>query len=129
MDEWVREKREQCRLYEERQEQQERKEREKKQIADARAETTRQMKNYCHYERQEVLRLQKEIKSLEKTISTAECRAYAFNTTNKMFGYEERKQVRPELTAKLENLKEQLKVAEEKYKVKRKEFYATRRTR
>lgn len=126
MDEWVREKREQHRRYEELQEKRERKEREQKEIARKRAESTRQMKSYCYDERKEVLRLQKAISALEKTINTAECWAFAFNATNQMFGYEERKQVRPELTAKLENLKEQLKVAEEKYKAKRKEFYATR---
>lgn len=127
MDDWVRQKDELCRRYEARQELQERKERERKEVARKRTETARQIKSYCRLERQEISRLQKEIRSLEKIITTAECWVAAFNSTNKMFGYAERKQVSPKLTAQLEISKERLKVAEEKYKQKRKDFYATRR--
>lgn len=104
-----------------------RKEKEKKEIAIKRAETIRQMKTYCFSEYKEVSKLKRAIKKLEKTISTTQCLAFALNVTNEMFGYEERKQVNPDLTISLEKLKEDLKIAEEKYKLKRKEFYAKRR--
>ena len=102
--------------------------------AKKRAETTRQMKSYCWEERAEIKGIKKRIKGLENAISLAQCFASAFNATNEMFEqvqggeeYKARKQVNPELTAKLDELKEQLKTAQDKYKAKRKEFYSKRR--
>lgn len=100
----------------------------KEEIARKRAETARQMKSYCYTERKEVARLQKAVKSLESAIRSREIWAESINAVNEMFEYSGRMpQVDTQHYVKLDNLKEQLKVAEEKYKAKRKEFYENRR--
>lgn len=100
----------------------------KKEIAQKRTETARQMKSYCYVERKEVERLQKAVKSLETAIRERERFAESVNEVNEMFGYSGRiPQIDPQRYTELDNLKEQLRVAEEKYKSKRKEFYSKRR--
>lgn len=100
----------------------------KKEIARKRAETARQMKSYCYAERKQVARLKKAVKSLETAIREREIFAESVNEVNEMFGYSGRiPQLDPQCYAELDFLKQQLKVAEKKYKAKRKEFYANRR--
>ena len=96
----------------------------KKEIAQKRAETARQMKSYCYAERQEVVRLEKAVKSLESAIHEREIFAESVNAVNEMFGYTGRiPQVDSQLYVKLDELKKQLRMAQDKYKAKRKEFY------
>jgi len=82
---------------------------------------------YCYKERHEVKRLKKAIKSAEAAISIAETFASAFNITNEMFGYSERKKVNQEAKDHLDNLKEQLNDAEKALKKKRKECKNTQK--
>lgn len=79
------------------------------------------IKLYCISEQYEVKRLKKELASYEKAASLADSFATAFNITNKMFGYAERKVVNPQITAKINELKEQLEIAKRKLKDKQKE--------
>lgn len=79
------------------------------------------IKLYCISERCEVKRLKKELASYEKAASLADSFATAFNITNKIFGYDERKVVNPQITTKINELKEQLKIAQRKLKEKQKE--------
>lgn len=124
IEEWVRQKNLQILAYEEVEDIQARVLEQKRERQRKRKETTAQMKSYCWKERAEIKGIKKRIKAFEKAKSFAECMAIAFNSTNQIFGYEERKQVNPKLTSELDNLNEQLKTAEEKYKAKRKEFYS-----
>lgn len=88
-------------------------------------EITRQkreyIKLYCISERCEVKRLKKELASYEKAASLASSFATAFNVTNEMFGYAERKTVNPQITTRINELKEQLEIAQRKLKEKQKE--------
>lgn len=53
--------------------------------------------------------------------------AEAINFTNEMFRYKERKQVKPEISAEVKRLEEEVALAKEKYNAKRTEFYAKRK--
>lgn len=85
----------------------------------------RYLKTYCFSENYEVKRLKKELKSYERAASLADSFATAFNITNEMFGYNERKQVNPVLTSKIESLKKELETANQKLKEKQKECRST----
>lgn len=79
------------------------------------------IKLYCISDRCEVKRLKKELASYEKAASLADSFATAFNITNEMFGYDERRQVNPALASKIESLKKELEIAKQKLKEKQKE--------
>ena len=76
---------------------------------------------YCYSEKHDVKSLKKQIKRYESIDRFADSIATAFNITNEMFRYPERKEVNPEITEKLKSLREQLKKAEQKLKDKQKE--------
>lgn len=76
---------------------------------------------YCYSEKHDVKSLKKQIKSYESIERFADSIATAFNITNEMFRYPERKEVNPEIAEKLKSLREQLKKAEQKLKDKQKE--------
>ena len=80
---------------------------------------------YCAAERAEVKLLKKRIRSEEKVLSLADSIVSAFNATNEVFGYSERKRINPIAKAEIENLKNQLKDAENRLKKKRKECRKT----
>lgn len=99
-----------------------REEREKKKRKNEIAKRKRQYLNiYCYSEKHDVKSLKKQIKSYESIERFADSMAVAFNITNEMFRYPERKEVNPEITEKLKSLREQLKKAEQKLKDKQKE--------
>lgn len=99
-----------------------REEREKKKRKNEIAKRKRQYLNiYCYSEKHDVKSLKKQIKSYESIERFADSMATAFNITNEMFRYPERKEVNPEITEKLKSLREQLKKAEQKLKDKQKE--------
>jgi len=79
------------------------------------------IKLYCISERCEVKRLKKELASYEKAASLASSFVSAFNITNEIFGYAERKTVNPQITTRINELKEQLEIAQRKLKEKQKE--------
>lgn len=127
MGDWIKEKREQIERIEAREQERVLKQKAKDEAARKRAETTRQMKSYCHNEIQSVKFYEELVKATESDIKTAECMVFAFNTTNEMFGYSQRKEVAPYLFRVLEEAKQKLVLAQEAYESKRKEFYSKRR--
>lgn len=129
MDKWVENVNQARKQFDEIEERKQAEELRKKEIARKRAETARQMKSYCYAERQEVARLKKAVESKQWNIRHEEDSIDAINFANLMFEYKGLQlQVEPRLYAELDNLKEQLKMAQDKYKVKRKEFYNNRRS-
>lgn len=99
-----------------------REEREKKKRKNEIAKRKRQYLNiYCYSEKHDAKSLKKQIKSYESIERFADSIATAFNITNEMFRYPERKEVNPEIAEKLKSLREQLKKAEQKLKDKQKE--------
>lgn len=99
-----------------------REEREKKKRKNEIAKRKRQYLNiYCYSEKHDVKSLKKQIKSYESIERFADSIATAFNITNEMFRYPERKEVNPEITERLKSLREKLKEAEQKLKDKQKE--------
>ena len=91
------------------------------------ADTRRRMRNYCITEIVKIKAIKKQIKSLEKVKSFAESLAFAVNTTNELFKYEERVKPKSQFDIEIERLKTELEAAEQAYKDKRKEFYAWNR--
>lgn len=83
------------------------------------------LKAYCSSESYEVKRLRKELKSYESATSLADSFATAFNITNEMFGYVERRQVNPAFASKIESLKKELEIAKQRLKEKQKECRKT----
>lgn len=81
----------------------------------------RYINSYCISERLTVKSLKKQIKSYENVERFARSLAVAFNTTNEMFRYSERKEVNPAITEKLQTLREELEKAEQNLKDKQKE--------
>lgn len=79
------------------------------------------LKIYCIAERCEVKQLKKELNNYERAVSFANSFATAFNITNEMFGYSERKEVNPALASKIESLKKELEIAKQRLKEKQKE--------
>lgn len=105
---------------------QQRKEREKikqeKQQKQAIANKKRNyLKSYCYQEAKVIKDLKSQIKYYEELISKANIKSKAFNLTNEMFGYDNRAVINPELELKLNQLKDELKVAEIHLKEKQKE--------
>lgn len=76
------------------------------------------LNNYCSKELYRVKQIKQLIENREKLVQTANDLAFAFNTTNEMFGYSEKMQVNPRLNNQLEILKEKLQVAENDLKEK-----------
>lgn len=81
----------------------------------------RYVNSYCISERLTVKSLKKQIKSYENVERFARSLAVAFNTTNEMFRYSERKEVNPAITEELQTLREELEKAEQNLKDKQKE--------
>lgn len=128
MDKWVEDVIQTRKQYDEIEERKQAEILRKKEIARKRAETARAMRSYCYAERQEVSRLEKSVKSLESAIHEREIFAESVNAVNEMFGYTGRTpQVDPQRYTKLDELKEQLRIAQDKYKAKRKEFYENKK--
>ena len=98
-----------------------RKKAEKQKAEDLRKRRQLYLKFYCAKESQEVKRLKKQIKNMQSAISTANSMAFAFNTTNEMFGYTERVSIRSSINNDLELLQSKLKEAEKALKMKKAE--------
>lgn len=82
-------------------------------------------RSFCYSEIQTIKRIKKQIKSYKSAKSFARSLTFAFNTTNEMFGYEERKVVNPQIDEELSRLELQLKEAECALVKKRKEAHKT----
>ena len=81
----------------------------------------RYINSYCISERLAVKSLKKQIKNYENAERFASSLVAAFNITNEMFRYPERKEVNPAITEKLQTLREELEKAEQNLKNKQKE--------
>lgn len=125
LDEWVNSYYSQMRLEEEERDALLAKRKEKERRNKIKNDKRNYLKSHCYVEYFEVKRLKKAIKSLEKAIDFASSFVSAFNTTNEMFRYNERKSVNPALNEKLETLKNELKIAENKLREKQKECRKT----
>ncbi len=123
MDEWIIAKNKQISQIEAYRDKLYKKEQEKIQKAKERAETIRAMKSYCNAELERVAFWKKVLKEAESSIQTAELRVEAVNLTNEMFRNEERYKVKPYLYKIFEEAKQKLEIAQEQYRIKRKEFY------
>ena len=91
------------------------------------ADTRRRMKMYCSNELARIKEIKRELVRIESLKSLAESYAFAVNTTNEMFRYEERVEPKPELQEAIMLLRTTLVKAEQQYKDKRKEFYEQRK--
>lgn len=127
LDEWIRDYHERKRRFEEWQDKQIREQKAKREKALKAAETKRQMKFYCRTEIAKIKTLEKELRGIEAAYSLARSLAFAFNTTNEMFGYTERLVEKPETQRTIDDLESKIVEAKEMYQQKRKEFYANRR--
>lgn len=96
-----------------------RKEKEEKQAVTNRKRNY--LKSYCYKEYKVIKDLKSQIKYYEKLISKANIRSKAINLTNEMFRYEGRVAINPELELKLNQLNDELKIAEINLKEKQKE--------
>lgn len=85
----------------------------------------RYINSYCISERLAVKSLKKQIKNYENAERFASSLVAAFNITNEMFRYPERKEVNPVITEKLQTLREELEKAEQNLKDKQKECRST----
>lgn len=101
------------RLFEEKQKKQR-----KKEISKRKREY---IKGYCISEQIAVKTLKRKIKNYENIEHLADCMATAFNITNEMFGYSDRKEVNPEISEALQTLKAELEKAEKDLKDKQNE--------
>ena len=98
------------------------KEKQEKQLKNENAKKKRRYINsYCISERLTVKSLKKQIKNYENAERFASSLVAAFNITNEMFRYPERKEVNPAITEKLQTLREELEKAEQNLKDKQKE--------
>lgn len=104
-----------------------RKEREKKEKAKKAADTRRAMRTYCYSEICELKQAKKSLKAQEAAERMAQSLASAFNMTNKMFRYEERFCVKPEISERVTMLRKMVEECEAAYKAKREEFYRKRK--
>ena len=124
IDEWIKEAYDRQRRYEEYQDKLIREKKAKEQRAKKAADTRQKMRLYCMAEIVEIKTLEKRLKAYEKELSFARSLAFAINHTNEMFRCSERLTEKPEAQKTIDELKNQIEIAKEKYKTKRKEFYA-----
>lgn len=126
LDKWIKEAFDRQKKHEEYENKIEREKREKQERANKSAKTRREMRFYCREEIATIKTLEKRLKSIENSLSLANSLAFALNITNEMFGYSERVKATPEAQKTIDKLKEDIQIAKEKYKIKRKKFYAER---
>lgn len=126
MDEWIKEKNEQIRQYEERESKKLQKEREKEkeraEINAKRRERQKAMESYCHKELTAYKETQKALNAINARIENAETKADIINYTNEFFGYTDRVSVAEKLYKAKDECEKLFNEAEGLYKAKRKEF-------
>ncbi|WP_281513505.1 hypothetical protein [Bacteroides acidifaciens] len=102
-------------------------EQEKKRKAEKAKKRRNYLKWYCFNEKLEVKRARKRISAHQAAVSLAESMAFAFNTTNEIFGYSERVSVNTNADEELKKLQNALSDAESRLKEKQKEGRKTKR--
>lgn len=127
MNDWIKEKNEQIREYEERESkrlQKERAEQKKRaEINAKRREKQKAMELYCHDEIEALKGARIALMQISKSIEQAELKAYITNSTNAFFGYAERVSVPETYYRCREECRVAYQEAMDKYTAKKKEFY------
>ena len=91
------------------------------------AQTRQEMKWFCRKELDALKQAQKAFKIHQAIEEQTRVRANAINFANKVFNYEDRVEVNPEITKTTKKLQKAVEQAKEKYDEKRKEFYEKRK--
>lgn len=128
LDEYIKESFDNIRRYEEWEDKRIREERVKKEKAEKAAKTRKAADAYCYAEKAKIKTIEKQIKATQNAYDTIKTKATAYNLVNEMFGYPERcAEEIPEIESGLADLNEKLAEAKDRYKAKRKEFFASRK--
>ena len=127
LDEWIEERFERRRKFEQFEDERIRREKAKKEKAKKAAETKREVRFYCRNEINQLKSYEKQLEAYKASLSLASTFAEAFNITNEMFGYSERLKQKPEVQQTIDDLAAKIKEAKQKYEEKRKEFYKSRK--
>lgn len=121
LDQWIEDYYDRKRRYKEYLNRNREEEQEKKRKAEKAKKRRDYLKWYCFDEKLEVKRARKRLSAHQAAVSLAESIAFAFNTTNEMFGYSERVNVNTNADEKLKRLQNALSEAENRLKEKQKE--------
>lgn len=121
LDQWIEDYYDSQRRYEEYLDRKREEEQEKKRKAEKAKKRRDYLKWYCFDENLEVKRARNRISAHQAAVSLAESMAFAFNTTNEIFGYSERASVNTNADEKLKRLQNALSEAENRLKEKQKE--------
>lgn len=121
LERWIEDYYENQRRYEEYLDRKWETEQEKKRKAEIAKKKRNYLKWYCFDEKLEVKRAKKRLSAHQAAISLGESIAFAFNTTNEMFGYSERLKKNQKADEELKRLENALAEAETKLKEKQKE--------
>ena len=121
LEQWIEEYYESQWRYEEYLDRKYKEEQEKKRKAEVAKKKRNYLKWYCFDENLEVKRAKKRLQSHKAAVSLGESLAFAFNTTNEMFGYSERIKKNNKADEELKRLEDELALAERKLKEKQKE--------
>ena len=126
MDEWIKEKNEQIRQYEERESKRLQKEREEQrkraEINAKKRERQKAMESYCHKELTAYKETQEALNAINARIENAETKADIINYANELFGYTDMVVVPEKLYKAKDECEKLFNEAEGLYKAKRKEF-------
>jgi len=127
-EEWIKQEYERIKRYEAAVDKRIKAERERKAKQEAAQKRCKESQWHVHKETEEIKRLKKKIAKNERILSRADSLAFAFNMTNQMFGYEERKQINPNnpLQLEIESCKKRIAEIEAIKKQKLKEFRQSR---
>lgn len=126
LDQWIEDYYDSQRRYEEYLDRKYEEEQKKKHKADVARRKRNYLKIYCVSERIEVKRARKRLSAHQAAISLVESMAFAFNTTNEIFGYSERASVNTNADEELKKLQNALSEAENRLKEKQKEGRKTK---
>ena len=127
LDEWIEERFERRRKFEQLEDERIRREKAKKEKAKKAYETRREMRFYCRNEINQLKSYEKQLEAYKSSLRLASAFAEAVNITNEMFGYSERLKQKPEVQKTIDDLEAKINEAKQKYEEKRKEFYKSRK--
>lgn len=128
LDEWVENYFEHQKRLEEIEKKRIQEENKKKERTKKAADTRRALRLYCYQEITALKQAENALRALKASERLASSLVEAVNITNEMFRYDERLQVRPELSEEIKRLEAEVDFAKEKYQIKRKEFYNKRKS-
>lgn len=101
------------------------KEKQKERINEIKRKKREYMNKYCWKEIHDLKILKRELKKIESTIKTMEIFSNAINSTNEIFGYNERISISEKKYKEIEELKTNIDIAEKKLREKQKDCRKT----